>query len=254
MYNMEAIEKAARNLDAGAFKLWCYLAKNQDGYVFSLSSKHARESFGLKSSQYNEAVSKLKEGNYLVSRSKTKSEKGGYWYFKDIPEEIEDAISHENPSGKRESPCIETEQDLHGSMTSPQDEALKEAERAASENEQGLHGNDASTCIETDRALIEKDTRNNIDRINNIDIGYRANGEEEDSKKLYLGEKETIPYSRKALSSDEYIEAITSVPRNYCTVKEALGNGDIPDDLKAVYKAYLSNVDSGCIGGLMSIF
>lgn len=37
--NMKALEKAAKNLSYGAFKLFIYFAKNQDGYCFALSSK-----------------------------------------------------------------------------------------------------------------------------------------------------------------------------------------------------------------------
>lgn len=253
---MEAFLKAAQNLDAGAFKLWCYIAMNQNEYVFALSSKDASGRFGIKKSQYDNAVKKLIEGRYLVNRDdgKKENEQGNYWYFKDSPDEIEEASGHESPSGICESPCIETEQDLHGSMASLQEEASKEVERAVSENEQGLYGNDANPCFETYRASVEKDTTNNINKINSTDTEYRTNDAGEDSKKIYLGERETVPYSREALSSDRYIEAITSVPRNYCTVKEALENGDIADDLKDDYKTYLNNVDSGLIGGLISIF
>ena len=42
------MEQAARVLKAGAFKLWVYFAKNQNGYEFALSSKDALETFGIK--------------------------------------------------------------------------------------------------------------------------------------------------------------------------------------------------------------
>jgi hypothetical protein len=66
MFNIEAMESAALDLDAGPFKLWCYFAKNQDGYTFALSSKDVEETFGLKIKQYNNAVAKLIEKGYLV--------------------------------------------------------------------------------------------------------------------------------------------------------------------------------------------
>lgn len=42
------MESAAQNLEAGAFKLWIYLAKNQDQYIFALSSKNVNDTFGMK--------------------------------------------------------------------------------------------------------------------------------------------------------------------------------------------------------------
>lgn len=63
------MEKAARELDAAAFKLWIYFAKNQNGYEFALSSKDVLDTFGMKRDQYNGAVEKLIKANYLVKVS-----------------------------------------------------------------------------------------------------------------------------------------------------------------------------------------
>jgi hypothetical protein len=46
--NLEAMTNAALDLEAGAFKLWIYFAKNQDEYEFALSSKATEENFGMK--------------------------------------------------------------------------------------------------------------------------------------------------------------------------------------------------------------
>jgi archaellin len=64
--NLEAMSKAACDLDAGAFKLWCYFAKNQNGYEFALSSKDVGQNFGMKIKQYNNAVKELIDKGYLV--------------------------------------------------------------------------------------------------------------------------------------------------------------------------------------------
>lgn len=77
--NLEAMEQAAINLDAGAFKLWCYFAKNQNGYEFALSSKDAADNFGLKKKQYDNAIKELIEKNYLVVS------KGNNYIFYEIP-------------------------------------------------------------------------------------------------------------------------------------------------------------------------
>lgn len=78
--NLNAMEQAAQNLDAGAFKLWVYFAKNQNGYKFALSSKDAASTFGLKKKQYDNAVKDLKEKGYLVAE-----ENSNVYTFNEIP-------------------------------------------------------------------------------------------------------------------------------------------------------------------------
>lgn len=73
------MENAALALDAGAFKLWCYFAKNQNGYEFALSSKDVADSFGIKIKQYNNAVDELIEKEFLVNTN------GNNYIFNEIP-------------------------------------------------------------------------------------------------------------------------------------------------------------------------
>lgn len=58
--------EAAKDLQAGAFKLWIYFAKNTNNYDFALSSKEVEESFGIKIKQYNNAITELIEKGYLT--------------------------------------------------------------------------------------------------------------------------------------------------------------------------------------------
>ena len=76
--NLDAMEKAARDLDAGAFKLWCYFSKNQNDYEFALSQKAVEENFGMKKKQYDNAVAQLIEKNYLVVS------KGNHYIFNEV--------------------------------------------------------------------------------------------------------------------------------------------------------------------------
>ena len=75
------MEKAANNLQssAAAFKLWIYFAKNQNKYVFALSSSEVEESFGMKIKQYNNAVNTLIDKGYLINTS------GNNYTFNEIP-------------------------------------------------------------------------------------------------------------------------------------------------------------------------
>lgn len=65
--NLASMEQAAQDLDAGAFKLWCYFAKNQNGYEFALSSKAVEQTFNIKIKQYNNAVAELIAKRYLIN-------------------------------------------------------------------------------------------------------------------------------------------------------------------------------------------
>lgn len=77
--NLAAMAQAALDLDAGAFKLWIYFAKNQPGYQFALSKVDVQESFGVKKTQYDNAIKELKEKGYLTQ------DKGAYYGFYEVP-------------------------------------------------------------------------------------------------------------------------------------------------------------------------
>lgn len=77
--NLVAMAQAALNLDAGAFKLWIYFAKNQPGYQFALSKADVQESFGMKKTQYDNAIKELKDKGYLAQ------DKGAYYSFYEAP-------------------------------------------------------------------------------------------------------------------------------------------------------------------------
>lgn len=64
--NNEMEEKAARELKAGAFKLWCYLRRNKDNYMFALSPQDCKERYGIGLKQYRTAVQELIQEGYLV--------------------------------------------------------------------------------------------------------------------------------------------------------------------------------------------
>lgn len=82
---MNALETAAQNLDAGAFKLWIYLVKNQDGFELALSKQAVENNFGMKKAQYDNAVHQLIDKGYL------KCLRGNTYLFEDYPEEVKEA-------------------------------------------------------------------------------------------------------------------------------------------------------------------
>ena len=80
MINLLALESAAADLKAGAFKLWVYIAKNQNGFTFGLSNKAVAEYFGIKKDQYDNAVKELIEKGYLIEI------KNNEYVFKELAE------------------------------------------------------------------------------------------------------------------------------------------------------------------------
>lgn len=69
IYNLDALQKAMQTLKGEAFKLWCYLNKNQAGYTFGLSKVDAL-SWGIGSTaSYARAVKELIDLGYLVETS-----------------------------------------------------------------------------------------------------------------------------------------------------------------------------------------
>lgn len=86
--NLNALERAAVDLQAGAFKLWVYFAKNQNNYNFALSSKEVEETFGIKIKQYNNAIAELCNKGYLLK------DKGNSYIFYELPKQ--DVITKSN--------------------------------------------------------------------------------------------------------------------------------------------------------------
>ncbi len=80
--NLQAMAAAAKNLSghkANSFILWCYFAKNQDGYTFDLSNRAALEQFGIKKDAYDKAVDTLKKEGYLIPQG------GNRYLFQERP-------------------------------------------------------------------------------------------------------------------------------------------------------------------------
>ena len=72
--NMAALDEAARRLQSqGGFKLYMYLAKNQDKYNFNLSSNHFMLWSGLGYTAYKTAFEELEAEGYLFVKDGDKT-------------------------------------------------------------------------------------------------------------------------------------------------------------------------------------
>lgn len=66
--NIWAMQTAMKLLTKGSsFKLWSYLASNQNGYTFDLSREDCARNWGIKPDSYYSAVEDLVEKKYLVN-------------------------------------------------------------------------------------------------------------------------------------------------------------------------------------------
>lgn len=102
--NLAALDEAARLLQSkGGFKLYMYLAKNQDKYYFALSSADFCQWSGLGIAAYNTAFEELKDKGYLVSNTDTKNGKNHFvFYDKSVLKQTEDSVIIEIPKEKVE--------------------------------------------------------------------------------------------------------------------------------------------------------
>lgn len=100
--NLQAMDNAAQDLGAGAFKLWIYFAKNQNGYEFALSRQAVENNFGIKKKQYDNAIEELITKKYLVVT------KSNYYTFYEVPKiEKESAeVPKSNQDVEPKSDCV----------------------------------------------------------------------------------------------------------------------------------------------------
>ena len=96
--NLEALDEAAgRLIEKASFKLYIYLAKNQDKYNFNLSSSHFMQWASVGIAAYRTAFKELVEEGYLIK--KDNCEDTYIFYDKS---QINDVVRIENPEERVE--------------------------------------------------------------------------------------------------------------------------------------------------------
>lgn len=80
--NQDSLFTATQNLKPSTVILWLYIIKNQDGWNFELSSKHACKMCGISIQTYNRCIDELKEKGYLVKVNN----KTNRWICYEMPE------------------------------------------------------------------------------------------------------------------------------------------------------------------------
>lgn len=82
--NLDALQSAMKDLTPAQLKVWMYFAKNQNNYVFELSSVAVCGFCNISDKTYREAIKTLVEKRYLVKRESSKM-----YDFYEIPQPVE---------------------------------------------------------------------------------------------------------------------------------------------------------------------
>lgn len=94
IHNLNALDYAAHDLQTAAgFKLYIYIAKNQDKYKFDLSNVLFHNWSGCGRTAYNSAVKELIDKGYLVEDE----EKKNFYNFYEYPRMKEEKITISYP-------------------------------------------------------------------------------------------------------------------------------------------------------------
>ena len=101
--NLAALDEAAGRLQSkGGFKLYMYLAKNQNKYSFALSSADFCNWSGLGIAAYRTAFDELEKQGYLIPKDTTKEKETTYIFYDKAQKEdaaaLNDNICIENPA------------------------------------------------------------------------------------------------------------------------------------------------------------
>lgn len=98
--NLTAAETAGSTLNGNEFKLWFYIAKNQNEYRFALSKADFCRKMNVSASTYYRAIDSLIEKGYLVEK---KDNKNTYCFFEGGASLIEeDSFFIEIPEEKKQ--------------------------------------------------------------------------------------------------------------------------------------------------------
>ena len=79
-FDKEWMAEACGDLNGGAYKVWCYLLSNQDGYEWAISPADAEKKWGIPTSTFKDGIRELKEKGYIADgyihqqRTKAKDE------------------------------------------------------------------------------------------------------------------------------------------------------------------------------------
>lgn len=84
IYNIAAMSEAMTLLKPNTFKLWCYMAKNQNNYTFALSCADACKFCDMSKPTYLSSVQELIDTGYLVNTTGN-----SYDFFEKLPEDKE---------------------------------------------------------------------------------------------------------------------------------------------------------------------
>lgn len=95
--NLKALELAMSSLSPNAFKMWVYLAKNQNNYTFALSKVDTMAWCGFSKNTYTAAFNELVKEGYLIESKEGSSHYDFYEVSQLPPKEPTITVHKEEP-------------------------------------------------------------------------------------------------------------------------------------------------------------
>lgn len=135
MINIEAFQKAVSELSGVGLALWCYLAKNQNGYSLDLSPADAAK-WGIKRSSFYRAEDELTRLGYI------KYHKGNVFIFCNNPNPKMELIESQNETQKNQVPKWDS--NLMGSPKMRHTKSQNETWQSQNETQQSQNGTQLS--------------------------------------------------------------------------------------------------------------
>ena len=95
--NLIALKEAMQHLGGNAFKMWCYLGKNQNNYTFALSKVDTMAWCGFSKNTYTAAFNELVKEGYLIESKEGSSHYDFYEVSQLPPKEPTITVHKEEP-------------------------------------------------------------------------------------------------------------------------------------------------------------
>lgn len=181
--NKDCAMRAAKVLDAGAYKLWIFFELNANDYTFALSSKYLNDEFGMGRKQYDSAIQKLIDFGYL-----THEEGNGYTFSEEPCTKMEQVCTK-----MVQGPCTKMEQGPQNNHSE-----LEKKEVPCTKREQALYQKDTSLVPKGHNILLQKDTRKITE--NTLDYNYNT----EDEIDRIWAFNQPIQEKKKVYSSNDF--------------------------------------------------
>lgn len=200
--NIDSLTHAMADLTHGkGLEVWLYLVKNQQGYKSELSSKDAKNNFGIAEKRFQAGVNELIEKGYL---NYIKTPYGNSWEFIEYP-------------GRAVDPSSKTDEGVTDTNMSQEDPSSKSDEGGSSKMDEGVHPKQMEGPSKLDEGSIQNgrtnityttDTTLNTTIENNIGESSSSSGACARELAQYPSSEESSKEQKEEEKGSEEIEVV----------------------------------------------